>query len=96
MQTYIHFLKLSSMRRSHAPVLTTTSLLLLRLCGKYVRLMRALQPIAASVMAAMVQLLEIYVIAVHNMFTKDVVRRSFPSIGLSVQVRVVVTGKRFS
>jgi len=53
------------------PVITTTSLMVLRLCGKYLRVMQMLQPIARDVFVAMTQLMEYYFINVHHMFTQD-------------------------
>ena len=52
-------------------ILTTTSLMLLRLCGKYLHLMSMLQPIAKDVFIAMTQLLGYYFLNVHSLFTKD-------------------------
>ena len=60
-------------RRLELPILTNTSLMLLRLCGKYIHLMKDLQPIASDVFRAMTQLLDFYVIVVYNFFTKDLV-----------------------
>ena len=54
--------------------MTNTSLMLLRLCGKYTHLMKDLKPIASDVFRAMTQLLDFYVIAVYAFFTKDLVR----------------------
>ena len=54
-------------------MLTNTSLMLLRLCGKYTHLMKDLKPIASDVFRAMTQLLDFYVIAVYAFFTKDLV-----------------------
>ena len=54
-------------------MLTNTSLMLLRLCGKYTHLMKDLKPIASDVFHAMTQLLDFYVIVVYNFFTKDLV-----------------------
>jgi len=53
------------------PVITTTSLMLLRLCGKYLHLMQKLQPIATSVFIAMTQLIDFYFINVHSIFSSD-------------------------
>ena len=58
---------------SDFPVMTNASLMLLRLCGKYLHLMQRLQPIAYDVFVAMTQLLEYYFINVHNFFTRDLV-----------------------
>jgi hypothetical protein len=45
--------------------------MLLRLCGKYIHLMRDLKPIASDVFLAMTQLLDFYVLVVYTFFTKD-------------------------
>ena len=68
-----------SRRRPELPVLTNTSLMLLRLCGKYTHLMKDLKPIASDVFRAMTQLLDFYVIAVYAFFTKDLVRSQVAS-----------------
>ena len=57
------------------PVMTNASLMLLRLCGKYLHLMQRLQPIAYDVFVAMTQLLEYYFINVHTFFTRDLVSK---------------------
>ena len=59
---------------SDFPVMTNASLMLLRLCGKYLHLMQRLQPIAYDVFVAMTQLLEYYFMNVHTFFTRDLVR----------------------
>lgn len=48
--------------------------MILRLCGKYIHLMKALEPIASNVFISMMQLLEYYLFVVYNFFTKDLVR----------------------
>lgn len=62
----------TSQRKGHEPpILTNTSLMILRLCGKYIHLMKALEPIASNVFISMMQLLEYYLFVVYNFFTKD-------------------------
>ena len=61
------------------PVMTNASLMLLRLCGKYLHLMQRLQPIAYDVFVAMTQLLEYYFFNVHTFFTRDL-RESHPLV----------------
>ncbi|XP_059085290.1 syndetin-like isoform X2 [Tigriopus californicus] len=62
----------TSQRKGHdPPILTNTSLMILRLCGKYIHLMKALEPIASNVFISMMQLLEYYLFVVFNFFTKD-------------------------
>ena len=56
-----------------SPVLTNTSLMVLRLCGKYLHLMRALRPIATDVFASMAQLVDYYALVVHAFFTQSLV-----------------------
>ena len=64
----------SSLRKANSPiVLTNTSLMLLRLCGKYLHLMKALEPIASNVFTSMTQLIEFYLLVVHEFFAKAAV-----------------------
>ena len=55
------------------PILTNTSLMLLRLIGKYLHLMQMLEPISNDIFHAMNQLLEFYVLTVYRHFTKNLV-----------------------
>lgn len=45
--------------------------MLLRLCGKYLHLMQALEPIASNVFVSMSQLIDFYVLAVFEFFSRD-------------------------
>lgn len=67
------------------PVMTNASLMLLRLCGKYLHLMQRLQPIAYDVFVAMTQLLEYYFINVHTFFTRDLVSKTIKVVKLFIQ-----------
>ena len=58
-----------------APILTNTTLTVLRQCGKYVQMSRLLRPIAYEVIVSMSQLFNYYLFAVHTFFTADLVRR---------------------
>ena len=58
-----------------APILTNTTLTVLRQCGKYVQMSRLLRPIAFEVIVCMSQLFDYYLFAVHTFFTADLVRR---------------------
>ena len=58
------------------PILTNTSLMILRLIGKYFHLMQMLEPIASDVFSSMTQLLDFYVLTIYKHFTRDLVRFS--------------------
>lgn len=58
-----------------APILTNTTLTVLRQCGKYVQMSRLLRPIAFEVIVCMSQLFDYYLFAVHKFFTADLVRK---------------------
>jgi hypothetical protein len=58
-----------------APILTNTTLTVLRQCGKYVQMSHLLRPIAYEVIVCMSQLFDYYLFAVHTFFTADLVRR---------------------
>ena len=70
------------------PVMTNASLMLLRLCGKYLHLMQRLQPIAYDVFVAMTQLLEYYFMNVHIFFTRDLVSTTLNIVNHSLKVDV--------
>lgn len=57
-----------------APILTNTTLTVLRQCGKYLQMSRLLRPIAFEVIVCMSQLFDYYLYAVHAFFTTDLVR----------------------
>lgn len=67
--------KMSRKEFMKAPILTNTTLTVLRLCGKYVQMSRLLRPIAFEVIVCMSQLFDYYLFAVHTFFTADLVRR---------------------
>ena len=72
------------------PVITTTSLMVLRLCGKYLRVMQMLQTISVDVFNAITQLVEYYFINVHHMFASDLKSESHhtvPSYKLTALVK---------
>ncbi|KAJ4430694.1 hypothetical protein ANN_19285 [Periplaneta americana] len=54
-----------------APILTNTTLTVLRQCGKYLQMSRLLRPIACEVIICMTQLFDYYLYAVHTFFTAD-------------------------
>ncbi|XP_066997108.2 syndetin [Anabrus simplex] len=56
---------------SKAPVLTNTSLSVLRQCGKYLQLSRLLRPVTNDVLLCVSQLLDYYLYAVYVFFTAD-------------------------
>ena len=57
------------------PVLTNTSLMLLRLWGKYLHLLQMLEPISDEVFLAMTNLMDFYLFNVYQAFTKDLVSK---------------------
>lgn len=59
---------------SKAPILTNTTLTVLRQIGRYIQMSRLLQPIACDVITCMLQLFEFYLFAVHQFFASDLVR----------------------
>lgn len=56
-----------------APILTNTTLSVLRQMGRYIQMSRLLQPIACDVIVCMLQLFEFYLHAVHHFFASDLV-----------------------
>lgn len=63
--------KMSRREFMKAPILTNTTLTVLRQCGKYVQMSRLLRPIAFEVIVCMSQLFDYYLFAVHTFFTED-------------------------
>lgn len=57
----------------NCPMITNSSLMLLRLFGKYLHLLQLLEPISLQVFNGLTQLLDFYILAVYNSFTKDLV-----------------------
>ena len=71
---YFQIIKCFNFHSSHqVPILTNTSLMVLRLLGKYIHLMQMLEPISNDVFISMTQLLDFYVLTVFNHFTRDLV-----------------------
>ncbi|KAJ9592435.1 hypothetical protein L9F63_015851 [Diploptera punctata] len=68
-----------------APILTNTTLTVLRHCGKYLQMSRLLRPIACEVIMCMSQLFEYYLYAVHAFFTSDLVVASPSLYNLKLQ-----------
>ncbi|KAG5891776.1 hypothetical protein JTB14_006964 [Gonioctena quinquepunctata] len=56
-----------------SPILTNTTLSVLRQMGKYIQMSRLLQPIAYQIISCMNQLFDYYLYAVHLFFTKDLI-----------------------
>lgn len=56
-----------------APILTNTTLTVLRQIGKYLQMSRLLRPIAFDIIVCMNQLFDFYLYAVHSFFTSDLV-----------------------
>ncbi|CAG9830056.1 unnamed protein product [Diabrotica balteata] len=59
--------------QSNNPVLTNTSLTVLRQMGKYIQMSRLLKPIAFRIISCMNQLFDYYLYSVHLFFTADLV-----------------------
>lgn len=60
---------------SKAPILTNTTLTVLRHVGKYLQMCRLLRPIAFDIICCMNQLFEYYLYAVHSFFAADLVSK---------------------
>lgn len=56
---------------SNAPILTNTTLSVIRQIGKYLQMARLLRPIAYNIIMSLVQLFEYYLYSVHEFFAKD-------------------------
>ena len=61
------------LEKGQLPIVTNTSLMLLRLCGKYLHLLQTLEPISIEVFACMTNLLDFYTLTVFDLFTQDLV-----------------------
>lgn len=55
------------------PIVTNTTLSVLRVCGKYLQMIRLLKSIAVTVIQSMIQFFELYFYTVHLFFTSDLV-----------------------
>ena len=53
------------------PLLTNTTVSVLRLCGKYLQMSKYLKPIASQVVSALTQLFDFYLYTVHSFFTTN-------------------------
>lgn len=60
-----------------APILTNTTLTVLRQMGKYLQMSRLMKPIAYNIITRMNELFDFYLYAVHSFFTSDLVSKSF-------------------
>lgn len=56
----------------HPPLLTNTTLTVMRHCGKYLKICNILKSIAEDVVIGICQLFEYYLYSVHLLFTSDV------------------------
>ena len=52
-------------------MLTNSSLMIIRLWGKYLHLMKVLSPVAVNVFSSMAQLLDYYTLSVYDYFTRN-------------------------
>lgn len=57
----------------NVPILTNTTLTVLRYCGKYLHMSQLLRAIASEVITGLGQLFEYYMYAVYTFFTSDLV-----------------------
>lgn len=57
--------------KKDGPLLTNTTLTVLRLCGKYLQMSKYLKPIASQVVSALTQLFDFYLYTVYSFFTSD-------------------------
>ncbi|XP_043488884.1 syndetin [Polistes fuscatus] len=57
--------------KHNEPIVTNTTLTILRVCGKYLQMSRLLRSIAVAVTKSMIQFFEIYFYTVHLFFTAD-------------------------
>lgn len=55
------------------PIMTNTTLSVLRICGKYLQMSKLLGSIAITVIHSMIQFFELYFYTVHLFFTSDLV-----------------------
>lgn len=55
------------------PIVTNTTLSVLRVCGKYLQMIRLLKSIAETVIQSMIQFFDLYFYTVHLFFTSDLV-----------------------
>lgn len=63
-----------------APILTNTTLTVLRQMGKYLQMSRLMRPIAYNIITRMNELFDFYLYAVHSFFTSDLVSK--PVVGM--------------
>lgn len=59
-----------------APILTNTTLTVLRQMGKYLQMSRLMKPIAYNIIMRMNELFDFYLYAVHAFFTSDLVKKN--------------------
>ncbi|XP_073977333.1 vacuolar protein sorting 50 isoform X2 [Rhodnius prolixus] len=74
---------------SSGPLLTNTTLTVLRLCGKYLQMSRLLKFIASEVVMALTQLFEYYLYTVYVFFTSDLPITMCPNI-ISLKLQAVL------
>ena len=58
-------------QRTQGPLLTNTTLTVLRHCGKYLQMSKLLRTVAMDVIISLSQLFQYYLYAVHTFFTAD-------------------------
>ena len=72
------------------PICTNTTLGVMRLFGKYMRMMDVLKPIAYDVMMCLSQLFDFYMFAVHTFFASDVATCDDGPLGLSSKMQATL------
>lgn len=63
-------------RTQHGPMVTNTTLSVLRVCGRYLQMSRLLRSIAITVIQNMIQFFELCFYAIHAFFTSDLVSKA--------------------
>ncbi|XP_064402332.1 syndetin-like isoform X2 [Halichondria panicea] len=87
----------ASYRRQHSsntrrgPLLSNTTLTVLRFFGNYIQMMNALQTIASDVLECLSQLFDYYLFAVYKFFTVDLLQQNREEIQLSTKLTTTLT-----
>ncbi|CAH1237851.1 VPS50 [Branchiostoma lanceolatum] len=79
-----------SRKFNNAPILTNTTLNVLRLFGKYMQMMNVLKPIAFDVVICMSQLFDYYLFSVYSFFATDLDMSAAADWGLSNKLKTTL------
>ncbi|XP_035688646.1 syndetin-like isoform X2 [Branchiostoma floridae] len=79
-----------SRKFNNAPILTNTTLNVLRLFGKYMQMMNVLKPIAFDVVICMSQLFDYYLFSVYSFFATDLDLSAAADWGLSNKLKTTL------